>query len=401
MIKVQGFVTKELKLKTLTLLEILSIENKKTKVNLLVINENLREKSNFENQFILASGHFEKSKSNNFTEELIVSNYKIITEGDSPFELNERKFKGDLITKLNNRSHSLKLKEEKDKFLYFSRFMNNLRNYFFKNNYIEVMTPKIMGFGSEGGSSVFKFNYFGKQAYLAQSPQLYKQQIILAGFPKIFETNFIYRAEPSDTPRHLMETYCLDVELICKRISNESKLKQILKEVKNFLINCSKFESKAITKDIFTEITYTSAIEKLQNLNYKIVFGDDISNTHIQLLRQNKQFLIITHYPCNLRPFYIKRKDKNITYSFDVFDRNWEIISGGVREETYIKLKKNLDAHDINSESLEPYLNSFGKKGIPHGGFGLGLQRLVTTILGYSNIRELSFFCRDINRLTP
>jgi aspartyl/asparaginyl-tRNA synthetase len=319
---------------------------------------------------------------------------------DQPFQLCAIKCKSTLGTEIVHRYHSLKLLKNQLKFRAVGRVLHRLRCSLVQSGFVEIQTPKIMGYGSEGGSQVFCLNYFGRRAYLAQSPQLYKQQAVISGLSRVFETNYVYRAELSRTNRHLTQAYCLDCQMITNGMSGEQGLVYIQTTACN-LIGVAHEEITGV-KPIFKTISYEKAVV-LCNEKFELLQGEDLEKQHIQhLINQlSCDYLVVDYFPVCLRPFYILRSNSEWTYGFDLFNKNMELISGGQREYRHERLILNLIQKSIDPESVSPYLQAFKNSTIPHGGFSIGFARLMMGLCEVDNIRDIVLFPRDPDLLKP
>jgi aspartyl-tRNA synthetase len=294
------------------------------------------------------------------------------------------------------------------------------RQYLIEKDFIEIHSPKLIEGVSEGGSEVFITDYFGRPACLAQSPQLFKQMAVLSDFLKVFEVGPVFRAENSNTHRHLCEFTGLDLEtsinssyleiidlvtdllmFIFNNLEKSSSLNLIYSHFETFPIKYSK-TSKIL-------ITYEEASELLRSSGSPHSFPDDFSLEQEKLLgsimkeKYFSDFYIIHQYPTCLRPLYTKPCDFDSRYSesFDFFIRGEEIASGSRRISNYQELLDSVASRKVDPKSIQFYLECF-KYGSPdHGGCGLGLERLVMLYFGVNNIRFTSMFPRDPKRLVP
>ncbi|MDD3048475.1 MAG: aspartate--tRNA(Asn) ligase [Bacilli bacterium] len=295
--------------------------------------------------------------------------------------------------------------------------LEGMREYWNNNDYIEINSPKIAGASAEGGSEVFKLDYFGQPACLSQSPQLYKQMAMAAGFNKVFEIGQVFRAENSHTSYHATEILMVDAEIswidsfddvmdmeeaMLKYTFNKLKEKHAEEVLKIFNI-----ELKEINYN-FPRITFEEAKKIMrEKYNYVAYKTDDFERKEEELMCQyakelyNSEFIFITHYPVSSRPFYTMADGNGNTYSYDLLYKGIEITSGAQREHHFDILKQQIIDKGINPETLNNYLDFF-KYGVPpHGGFGLGVSRLMMLIFNIDNIREATFIYRGPTRLNP
>lgn len=326
-----------------------------------------------------------------------------------------------LTTRLDNRALDLRVPAHVAIFRIQSEVCTLFREYLRTQGFIEIHSPKILGGSSEGGSEVFRLQYFDKPASLAQSPQLFKQMAILAEFGKVFEIGPVFRAEQSFTQRHLCEFTGLDFEMEVK----ESYLEIVdtIGKLFNFIFTglnerCKKelevvngqypFKPFEWTKD-FVALTFEEACQLLKsekNIDQRI--DEDFSRKSEEELgnivkeKFKTDFYIVHKYPESARPFYtMPHAEKGWTCSYDVFMRGTEIISGAQRCHDVNLLIERTKLKGIEPESIKYYIDSFRYGSIPHGGVGVGLERVVKLFLDINNIRKTSLFPRDPKRLTP
>ncbi|HZS59695.1 MAG TPA: aspartate--tRNA(Asn) ligase [Gemmatimonadaceae bacterium] len=278
-----------------------------------------------------------------------------------------------------------------------------MREYWAEHGFIELHSPKLMHSASESGSETFSMNYFDLgRAYLAQSPQFYKQMAMAAGFERVFEIGPVFRAEPSMTPRHATEFTSVDIEMswIASHVDIMSFEEQWLRHV---IIRVN--QSHGLDIDVpaipFPRLTMAEAHERLREMGHTIAATTkpgDIDPEGERLLCGDG-FLFLTDYPASLRPFYHMRNGA-LTNSFDLLWKGVEITTGAQREHRYAMLERQARGAGLG-KSVDYYLDFFKYGCPPHGGFGLGLARVVMLMLGLPSIREATFLHRGPNRLTP
>ncbi|XP_061364755.1 aspartate--tRNA ligase 2, cytoplasmic [Gastrolobium bilobum] len=324
-------------------------------------------------------------------------------------------------TRLNNRVLDLRTAANYNIFRMQSRVATEFRNFLLSEGFIEIFTPKLIAGSSEGGASVFRLDYKGQPACLAQSPQLHKQMAICADFGRVFEVGPVFRAEDSYTHRHLCEFRGLDAELEIKYHYSE-----VMDIVDRLFIaifdglnkNCQK-EMEAVRSQYPFEplkylrstlrLTYEEGVQMLKDAGIEIEpFGD--LNTEAErrlgqlvLEKYGTEFFILHRYPLAVRPFYTMPCWDNSTYSnsFDVFIRGEEIISGAQRIHDPVLLEQRAEACGIDVRTISTYIDAFRYGAPPHGGFGAGLERVGMLFCGLNNIRKTSLFPRDPLRLAP
>lgn len=295
-----------------------------------------------------------------------------------------------------------------------SRINMALREFLIDEGFIEMQTPKLISAGAEGGATLFPVVYYDRKAFLSQSQQLYKQMMLAAGFEKVFEIGPTFRAEKSHTTRHLTEFTHFDFEMAC--IDSEEDVLKVLERLfvsvlKDVMKNCAEEVALLGVKvDIpelpFPRVTYKEAVGLLNASGSKMKFGEDIGSEDEKKLGEHvlKKFktpaYFITKFPFALKPFYIMTDD-DVSRGFDFEYRGVELASGGQREHRYEVLKKQIKDKGLNVDDFEFYLDAFKYGMPPHGGFGMGVDRLTQTILNLENIREAVLFPRDPERLEP
>ena len=321
-----------------------------------------------------------------------------------------------LSTVLDLRPISMRNPKERAIFKVQEGIARGFRECLMKNGFTEIRSPKINFAGAEGGTNIFKLDYFGKQVYLAQSPQLYKQALV-GVYQKVFEVAPVFRAEHHDTSRHLNEYTSMDFEMGFingfEDIMNTEVM--VLKYIMNLLKTEYKDELDILHVDVpeITEvpvIKFMDAKELLMTkFKYKPQDMKDFDPAEEELLGKyakkelNSDFLFVTHYPSKKRPFYTMDdpNDPEYTLSFDLLFRGLEITSGGQRIHDYNEQVEKMKKCGMDPEQFETYLMLHKYGAPPHGGLGIGLERLTMHLLGAKNVRETTMFPRDINRVTP
>lgn len=284
------------------------------------------------------------------------------------------------------------------------------RKYFEARGYLQIYTPSIMSTASEGGSEVFALQYFDRKAYLAQSPQFYKQLAQAAGFEKVFMVGPVYRAEPSFTTRHLTEFTGWDFEL-----SYIESHEDVMKEEEGLLVEGFKTVQAAVLSDLavpalpFPRVTMKEAKDRLKQAGIDSEKENDFSPEEerglSKLIKEETghDFVFVTEYSAAVRPFYHMRleNDPMLTKSFDLLYRGIEITTGAQREHRYDLLVKQAQEKGIPLEPLANYLSFFRYGCPPHGGVGIGPGRIVMQLLGLDSVKDATFLPRDVRRLTP
>ncbi len=334
----------------------------------------------------------------------------------SPVVLTKKQVNCDLSTKLDYRPVTLRNPKERAIFKLQEGIQRGFREFLSQEGFTEIHSPKINFAGAEGGTNVFKLDYFGKQVYLAQSPQLYKQAMV-AVYERVFEIAPVFRAEHHDTSRHLNEYISMDLEMgFIDSFEDIMNMETgVLKYIMNLLKTEYANEVELLHVDIpeITEIPVLKFMDAkeiiMKKFKYKPTDMKDFDPEEEQILGKyakkefNSDFIFITHYPSKKRPFYTMDDpaDPEYTLSFDLLFRGLEITSGGQRVHDYEEQVAKMEKLGMNPEEFATYLMLHKYGAPPHGGLGLGLERLTMHLLGAKNVREATMFPRDINRVSP
>ena len=288
-----------------------------------------------------------------------------------------------------------------------SLVLKTIRDYFNDQNFVEINTPKMIATATEGGAALFPIFYYNKEAFLAQSPQLYKEQLTMS-FEKVFEIAPIFRAEPSRTNRHLAEAISIDLEEafvdyndIMTRI--EDIIKVSINAVNDYIKNNpdSEFTPTPVPESI-PRYTYDDLVDRMQKAGAKTEWGDDLYPSNLKKIGLDG-FYFITDWPLGPKPFYVKDSKSNpkISESFDLMFGDLELSSGSTRIEKRDELAQRMSNKGMKTDSFEYHLNAFDYGVPPHAGCGIGLERLIMALTGTENIRDTTFYPRDVDRLTP
>jgi nondiscriminating aspartyl-tRNA synthetase len=343
----------------------------------------------------------------------VISN---ITE-DLPFDLAKNDLNLNISTLLDNRALSLRHPKVQAIFKLYNILLQGYETVMREEGFIEIKTPKILGAATEGGANFFKVKYFEKEATLAQSPQFYKQ-IMVGVFERVFEIGSTFRAEPHFTTRHVNEYISLDAEFgyIKDFYDVMDMLNKILKKI--FLMIEKEGKPYLDIYDIkISEVPDQIPQVKLADIrkivkdryDYEIPKDTDIDPEGERLAGRyakeefNSDFIFITHYPWKEKPFYTMPSEENPeeTYGFDLIFKGLEIVTGSQRIHTYQQLMENMKKKGIKPKGMEFYLDTFKYAMPPHGGWGMGSERLIQKILGLESIKEAILFPRDVKRLAP
>jgi nondiscriminating aspartyl-tRNA synthetase len=351
--------------------------------------------------------------------EIYVQDYKVIAKATYevlPFSLNQGKISAGLDIILDNRALSLRNMQNGATFKVQHHITTAFCEFFTANHFTEIHTPKLVASGTEGGTELFEVDYFGKKAYLAQSPQLYKQMMVGAGFERVYEIGHVYRAEPHETSRHINEYVSMDIEM--GFIESEQDLITIETEFIRHLFehlnrHCSRelavYNTELAEVKTIPQFTLREVHEILMNkFNKQSPLGDIDAEGEKMICQFAKQetdcdFVFITGFPTAKRPFYTMPESCNseLTKSFDLLYKGLEITSGGQRIHDYDQLCTNIQNCGMHPENFKSYLDIFKYGMPPHGGFAIGLERLTMKLLELRNIREATLLPRDRNRITP
>lgn len=325
-------------------------------------------------------------------------------------------------TRLDNRTLDLRVPAHMATFRIQSWVQRLFREFCYSRNFTEIHTPKIIGGASEGGAEVFKLDYFGREAFLAQSPQLYKQMALVSDFgPGVFEVGPVFRAENSNTHRHLCEFMGMDVEMVIKDHYHEAV--DTIDALFNHIFvgiekNCQ-VELETIRKQYPFEplkfkypsprLDFNEGIALLREHGVEIEDNEDIDTVNEKLLgklireKYDTDFYILDKWPLALRPFYTMPDADNpeLSNSYDMFIRGQEILSGAQRCHIPEMLRERAKVKGVPEAGVAAYIDSFTNAAEPHAGGGIGLERVVFLMLGLGDIRYSSMFPRDPKRTTP
>ena len=351
--------------------------------------------------------------------EIHVEEINILSEPEYdilPIEINRENLNSSLETNLNYRSLSLRNLKKRAVFKVQEEITQCFRTFLKGERFSEIHTPKLVSSGTEGGSEVFTVKYFDRRAFLAQSPQFYKQMMVGAGFERVFEVGHAYRAELHNTWRHLNEYVSLDVEM--GFIQDEFDLMNLENEFIKYLFShlietCSEelgmynvalADIGEIPKMTLEEVhkILLDQYDKKSPVGNIDAEGEVLISQYVKK-KYNSDFVFLTKYPVKKRPVYAMPDDENpeLTKSFDLIYKGLEITTGGQRIHRYSHLKNNMITFGLNPDDFDFYVDTFKYGMPPHGGFAIGLERLTMKILELDNIREATLFPRDMKRLTP
>ena len=349
--------------------------------------------------------------------EVVPESVEVVAPADPELPLDPSgKVDAELPTRLDNRTLDLRRDEPKAIFEVRATVLEAVREYFRAVNATEINTPKIVATGTEGGTELFPITYFGKEAFMNQSPQLFKQLMVGSGLERVFEIGPIFRAEEHNTPRHLNEATSIDFESafvdhhgamdVCEG-ALKAAYEAVAEDCAEELATLGLAETFEVPEEDFPRLSYEEAIERVNatgDLDEQLVWGDDLSTEAEKALGADVGgHYFITDWPSEVKPFYIKDHDddESLSTGFDMMHPNMELVSGGQREHRYERLVAGFEQQGLDPESFEYYTKMFRYGMPPHAGFGLGGERLIMTMLGLENIREAVLFPRDRQRLSP
>lgn len=349
--------------------------------------------------------------------ELQIHNVEILSTPAAvpPVVISKKQINCDLSVNLDNRPVTLRNPKERAIFKLQEGIQRGFREYLQSQNFTEIHSPKINFAGAEGGTNVFKLDYFGKTVYLAQSPQLYKQALVPV-YERVFEIAPVFRAEHHDTSRHLNEYISMDFEM--GFIDSFTDIMNMETGALKYIMDLLKTEYAPEVELLHADIPEIKSIpcirfkdakelcvKKLKNITDMKDFEPEEEAFLGKWAKQqyNSDFLFVTHYLSKKRPFYTMDdpEDPEVTLSFDLLFRGIEITSGGQRIHDYYEQIEKMKRLGMNPDEFETYLMLHKYGAPPHGGLGLGLERLTMHLLGFKNVRYATMFPRDINRVTP
>ncbi len=351
---------------------------------------------------ITVSGVAQESRSREYPVELLADQLEVIAVADPlPFPLNHKVLEPGLDLLDRYRPLALRHPNMQTTFRLQHALIQHFEEFFTGEGFTRVTTPKILSTGTEGGAELFKVDYFGQTAYLAQSPQFFKQMLVGAGFERVFEVGQVFRAEEHRTSRHLNEFISLDIEM--GFVSDVNELMTLEETFLNSLLEAlaPRFGAKMVIKGAqkpMPRMALSDALAVLEKKHGKQSRDGNIDPEGERLIsawaeREYGVPAVFLHsYPTDIRPFYALAQDDDpgLTHSFDLIFRGQEITSGGLRIHNVAQLSQALAKRRLNPETYEFYLQVFRYGMPPHGGFAIGAERLTALLLGLNNIREAS-----------
>jgi aspartyl-tRNA synthetase len=344
--------------------------------------------------------------------EVIPEEIRLLNNSEQPLPLDPtEKVRAEIDTRLDSRFLDLRKHGVNAIFKIKSAMLHSVRVYLEDNGFIEVNTPKLVASATEGGTELFPITYFEREAFLGQSPQLYKQMMMGSGFDKVFEIAPIFRAEEHDTLRHLNEVISIDVEMAFANDEDvmnllENLVQNAIKKVKE---NCqTELEDIGVQLEVpelpFPRLEYDEVIDLVNSKGVTLRHGEDLSRAAEKALGEAMDgYYFITNWPSNIKPFYVMphEDEPEKSYAFDLMYKDLEISSGATRVHQHDLLVERIKKQGLNPDSFQRYLAAFEYGMPPHAGWGLGAERFTMCLTGMKNIRETVLFPRDRRRLTP
>ena len=344
--------------------------------------------------------------------EIIPKETKILNLANQPLPMDPtEKVKAEIDTRLDSRFLDLRKENVSAIFKIKGQMFHTIRDFFYENGFYEINTPKLVASATEGGTELFPITYFEKEAFLGQSPQLYKQMMMGSGMDKVFEIGQIFRAEEHDTLRHLNEAVSIDAE--ASFMDDEDVMKilndMLVNVINDINENCSAeleilgHELPEVDGD-FPHVCYDEAVDIINSKGVEMDWGEDLSRAAEKALGDTMGgFYFLTKWPAAIKPFYVMpfEDDDKYAHAFDLMYNNLELSSGATRVHQYDLLVKQIEERDLNPDGFGSYLKAFEYGMPPHAGWGVGADRLTMVLTGSENIRECVLFPRDRHRLTP
>jgi len=349
--------------------------------------------------------------------EIVADSVAVVSKAETPLPIDENT---GLETRLDWRFLDLRNPQNLLIFKIQTAVEHAMRSFWAAEGFIEIHSPKFMSGASESGAEIFEVKYFDRKAYLAQSPQFYKQMAIAAGFDRVFEIGPVFRANPSFTSRHDTEFTSVDVEI--SWIDSHEDVMQLEERWLCHVLQAVKaeygekikatFGTEIVIPELpFPRVTMTEAYNTLNQMGHRIERGEkgDLDPEGERLLcrhfqeKTDHEFVFVTEYPSVVRPFYHMRPEgkPHLTKSFDLLWKGLEVTTGAQREHRYKILVEQAKEKGLSLEPIQYYLDFFRYGCPPHGGYGFGLTRMLMVMLGAKTVREVTYLYRGVNRLTP
>jgi nondiscriminating aspartyl-tRNA synthetase len=344
--------------------------------------------------------------------EIIPEELRLLSESKLPLPLDTTgNVRAEIDTRLDSRFIDLRKHNVSAIFKIKSRMLHSVRNFLESQDYTEINTPKLVGSATEGGTELFPITYFEREAFLGQSPQLYKQMMMASGFDKVYEIAPIFRAEEHDTLRHLNEVISIDVETAFTDHVDAMDIleRMVVKAITEVKENCQDaletLEFDLQIPDVpFPRIEYDEMVDMVNTAGVHMNHGEDMSRAAEKAMGEIMDgYYFITAWPTAIKPFYVMPdpEDPAKSCAFDLMYKDLEISSGAMRVHNHDLLVEKIKKQGLNPDSFNRYLAAFEYGMPPHAGWGVGAERFTMTMTGLNNIRETVLFPRDRRRLTP
>jgi nondiscriminating aspartyl-tRNA synthetase len=344
--------------------------------------------------------------------EVIPAEFKLLNQSEQPLPLDPtEKVRAEIDTRLDSRFLDLRKHSVNAIFKIKSTMLHSVRVYLEKNGFMEINTPKLVASATEGGTELFPITYFEREAFLGQSPQLYKQMMMATGFDQVYEIAPIFRAEEHDTLRHLNEVISIDVEVAFADQEDVMKILESLvhNAIKDVSQSCqAELEDLGMDLEVpkipFQRLEYDEVVDMVNSKGVPLRHGEDLSRAAEKALGEMIDgYYFINHWPSEIKPFYVmpNLEEPQESYAFDLMYRDLEISSGATRVHDHDLLVERIKKQGLNPDSFHRYLSAFKFGMPPHAGWGLGAERFTMCLTGMKNIRETVLFPRDRRRLTP
>jgi len=367
---------------------------------------------------ISCRGEVKESRAARLGFEVVPSSIEVISKAASPLPLDPRGVTAtNLETRLEWRSLELRRPETTAIFKIENALVQGFEDYLQKSGFIRAFTPSIIGGVSEGGSEVFKIDFYGRDAFLRQDPQLHRQLTIAGGFDRIYDLGTNWRAELSHTPRHLSEHRTIAPEMAFikdERDTMRLEEQMIVRGIERARKDCGEDlvllkQELEIPGTPFPEITFQEVYHIMEGLGKPIPKNQDIDDPSLRALaahvktKTGSDFFFLNRFPSAVKPFYVMRVDEEPAYarSVDLVYKGLELSSGGQREHRYDKIISQITERGYSTKGLEWFTEPFRYGVPPHGGYSFGIERFTAYLLGIENIKEAALFPRDPDRLMP
>jgi len=344
--------------------------------------------------------------------EIIPEEIVLLNQSNQPLPLDPtEKVRAEIDTRLDSRFLDLRKHSINSIFKIKSRMLHSVRVFLENQDFIEINTPKLVASATEGGTELFPITYFEREAFLGQSPQLYKQMMMATSLDKVYEIAPIFRAEEHDTLRHLNEAISIDVEVAFADQDDVMNLLEnlVVNAIRDVKEHCSEeLETIAMELEVpdtpFPRLDYAEVVDMVNSKGVNMRHGEDLSRAAEKALGEiMDSYYFITNWPSEIKPFYVMPNSENpkISHAFDLMYRDLEISSGAMRVHLHDLLVERIKGKGLNPDSFNRYLAAFEYGMPPHAGWGLGAERFTMCLTGAKNVRETVLFPRDRRRLTP